>query len=334
MSSWPLTICTAEVHRSSCRQARDPLRGPGADPPGRSANAWGHRRRRGPYRRLRLRHDHGSNYLADPIFSQEVAFFRIQSSPSFVREPEGNGVAERFIRTLKELICRRVRSRDHRGTPPGLARVQADIQRTVDAGEIRLSKPRPVRRDLVGLARQRRSDIPSETTSKNRVGQYMALFRPDGVVIGVCFALLGLWPAGRRRLGRYLAVLFLSGVGGLVYFAWRYAYFGLSLPLPLYVKSRPAALSLGGLFAQLPGLEGTLAWLESRASPLPTLALVVALAIALRVVEECTASGFLDSGLTVFASTPPRPTRGGRVAPGPGFGSRTSPASTARCTSA
>ena len=50
--------------------------------------------------------------------------------------------------------------------------------------------------------------------------------------------------------------------------------------------------------------------------------------------SECTASGFLDSGLTVFASTPPRPARGGRVAPGPGFGSRTSPASTARCTSA
>ena len=49
---------------------------------------------------------------------------------------------------------------------------------------------------------------------------------------------------------------------------------------------------------------------------------------------DCTASGFLDSGLTVFASTPPRPARGGRVAPGPGFGSRTSPASSARCTSA
>ena len=49
---------------------------------------------------------------------------------------------------------------------------------------------------------------------------------------------------------------------------------------------------------------------------------------------QCTAPGFLDSGLTVFASTPPRPARGGRVAPGPGFGSRTSPASTARCTSA
>ena len=35
-------------------------------------------------------------------FQQEIAFFGIDSSPSFVREPEGNGVAERFIRTLKE----------------------------------------------------------------------------------------------------------------------------------------------------------------------------------------------------------------------------------------
>ena len=52
-------------------------------------------------RGLRLRHDHGSNYLADN-FQQEVAFFGIESSPSFVREPEGNGGAERFIRTLKE----------------------------------------------------------------------------------------------------------------------------------------------------------------------------------------------------------------------------------------
>ena len=55
----------------------------------------------GVARGLRRRHDHGSNYLADD-FQQEVAFFGIESSPSFVREPEGNGVAERFIRTLKE----------------------------------------------------------------------------------------------------------------------------------------------------------------------------------------------------------------------------------------
>ena len=52
----------------------------------------------GVARGLRLRHDHGSNDLADD-FQQEVAFFGIESSPSFVREPEGHGVAERFIRT-------------------------------------------------------------------------------------------------------------------------------------------------------------------------------------------------------------------------------------------
>ena len=33
---------------------------------------------------------------------RELAFLGIASSPAFVREPEGNGCAERFIRTLKE----------------------------------------------------------------------------------------------------------------------------------------------------------------------------------------------------------------------------------------
>ena len=35
-------------------------------------------------------------------FQSEIAFLGIETSPSFVRQPEGNGVAERFIRTLKE----------------------------------------------------------------------------------------------------------------------------------------------------------------------------------------------------------------------------------------
>ena len=35
-------------------------------------------------------------------FQSEIAFLGIEASPSFVRQPEGNGVAERFIRTLKE----------------------------------------------------------------------------------------------------------------------------------------------------------------------------------------------------------------------------------------
>jgi len=50
---------------------------------------------------LKLRHDHGSNYMADD-FQNEIKFLGIESSPAFVREPEGNGCAERFMRTLKE----------------------------------------------------------------------------------------------------------------------------------------------------------------------------------------------------------------------------------------
>jgi putative transposase len=52
---------------------------------------------------LILRHDHGSNYMAED-FQREIRFLGITSSPSFVRQPEGNGVAERAIRTLKEQL--------------------------------------------------------------------------------------------------------------------------------------------------------------------------------------------------------------------------------------
>jgi putative transposase len=50
---------------------------------------------------LQLRHDHGSQYVSHH-FQSEIRFLGIASSPAFVREPEGNGCAERFIRTLKE----------------------------------------------------------------------------------------------------------------------------------------------------------------------------------------------------------------------------------------
>ena len=49
----------------------------------------------------KLRHDHGSQFVSDD-FQAEVAFLGLESSPAFVREPEGNGCAERFIRVLKE----------------------------------------------------------------------------------------------------------------------------------------------------------------------------------------------------------------------------------------
>ena len=50
---------------------------------------------------LAIRLDHGSAYISDG-FQQERTFLGITSSPSFVREPEGNGVAERVIQTPKE----------------------------------------------------------------------------------------------------------------------------------------------------------------------------------------------------------------------------------------
>jgi len=50
-----------------------------------------------------LRHDHGSQFISH-AFQDELKTVGIASSPSFVRQPEGNGCVERFIRTLKEQL--------------------------------------------------------------------------------------------------------------------------------------------------------------------------------------------------------------------------------------
>lgn len=50
---------------------------------------------------LTIRHDNGSQYISHD-FQNEIAWLGAKSSPSLVRAPEGNGCAERFIRTLKE----------------------------------------------------------------------------------------------------------------------------------------------------------------------------------------------------------------------------------------
>lgn len=52
---------------------------------------------------LCIRHDHGSQYMSDH-FQKEFRFLGMESSPAFVREPEGNGCIERFFRTLTEQI--------------------------------------------------------------------------------------------------------------------------------------------------------------------------------------------------------------------------------------
>ena len=48
---------------------------------------------------LALRHDHGSQFMSDH-YQQEIRFLGIESSPAFVRQPEGNGCVEHFIRVL------------------------------------------------------------------------------------------------------------------------------------------------------------------------------------------------------------------------------------------
>lgn len=54
-------------------------------------------------RGIALRHDHGSNFMADH-FQKQIRFWGMTPSYAFVGEPETNGVAERFFRTLKEQI--------------------------------------------------------------------------------------------------------------------------------------------------------------------------------------------------------------------------------------
>lgn len=57
----------------------------------------------GAARGLALRHDHGSNFMADH-FQKQIRFWGISPSYAFVGQPETNGVIERLFRTLKEQI--------------------------------------------------------------------------------------------------------------------------------------------------------------------------------------------------------------------------------------
>ena len=84
--------------RLSRREEGRPLGGAGAGTPGRPGP---HRRLRQGRRPGRLRHDWGSQYRARR-FQAEIKWLGIRSTPAYVGEPECNGVAERFIWTLKE----------------------------------------------------------------------------------------------------------------------------------------------------------------------------------------------------------------------------------------
>lgn len=54
-------------------------------------------------RGLSLRMDHGTQYVSDH-FRNQVRFWGIETSYAFVAEPQTNGVAERFMKTLKEQV--------------------------------------------------------------------------------------------------------------------------------------------------------------------------------------------------------------------------------------
>ena len=87
--------------------------------------------------------------------------FGIEMSPSFVREPEGNGVAERFIRTLKENQLW-VRSFE---TIEELRLALLAFTRTYNEHwmleKYTYRSPAQVRRDLVGLVpREKRPLVP------------------------------------------------------------------------------------------------------------------------------------------------------------------------------
>lgn len=81
----------------------------------------------------------------------------------------------------------------------------------------------------------------------------IALFRPDGVIVGAGYTFLGLFIAYRQQLIRYYLLLTLVvALVGLGYFYLRYMYYGNLLPLPLYVKSHGGFLS---------GFEKNISWL-------------------------------------------------------------------------
>ena len=85
----------------------------------------------GGARGLALRMDHGSQYLSDH-FTNQIMFWGIQPSYAFVAEPQTNGVAERFNRTLKEQIHPWSHLPQHRGAAGSRPRLRRTLQCPVD----------------------------------------------------------------------------------------------------------------------------------------------------------------------------------------------------------
>lgn len=99
---------------------------------------------------LELRHDHGSVYMSDD-FQNEIRFLGIESSPAFVRQPEGNGCIERFFRTLKEQLLWVRHFRDLDELHDELARFRDRYNHGWILGRLGYRTPAQTRRDFVAL---------------------------------------------------------------------------------------------------------------------------------------------------------------------------------------
>lgn len=96
---------------------------------------------------LRLRHDHGSVYMSDD-FQNEIRFLGIESSPAFVRQPEGNGCIERFFRTLKEQLLWVRRFRDIDELSAALVEFRDRYNQKWIVGRLGYRTPAQARRDF------------------------------------------------------------------------------------------------------------------------------------------------------------------------------------------
>jgi len=137
--------CTAEcvgihaVKKATRFEALEPIR-------------QGVRERFGAFRQdratgLQLRHDHGSVYMSDD-FQTEIRFLGIESSPAFVRQPEGNGCIERFFRTLKEQLLWVRHFRDLEELHAALAEFRNRYNRSWILGRLGYRTPAQAHRDF------------------------------------------------------------------------------------------------------------------------------------------------------------------------------------------
>ncbi|HWM85423.1 MAG TPA: hypothetical protein VNO33_06280 [Kofleriaceae bacterium] len=104
---------------------------------------------------------------------------------------------------------------------------------------------------------------PRAMTALPYLALAVGLFRPDGVLIGVGFAVTAVI-AARRDRAALRALLIHAGTAvllGALYFAWRWWYFGELLPLPLYVKSQGGSL----------GWATNVRWMKEAVGPRPLL---------------------------------------------------------------